>query len=200
MTVFPGLSYQEGKFPQWGFLCAKVEDEQAALHSKFKLLLEKAVCDSVFANWPRGEFAHEDVKSWYRVYLKGLYSWIQGSLEAVLMEKHNIIFQDHRVIYTFSVPTTWSPEGSTVSLFRKLIHEAGFGKLPNHSFRIGLTEAEAAAVSTMMDPTSGDYVPEFHVGPFICSTAVYTTRINSLWIGRRRCHYSRYGRGNNGML
>jgi hypothetical protein len=54
-------------------------------------------------------------------------------------------WNDARIEFIFSVPTTWKPH-PTVERFRSITEKAGFGKSPNHTSSIGLTEAEAAAV------------------------------------------------------
>lgn len=56
-------------------------------------------------------------------------------------------WEDAKIEYIFSVPTTWRPL-PTVERFRNIISAAGFGSNPNHKAEIGLTEAEAAAVHT----------------------------------------------------
>lgn len=55
-------------------------------------------------------------------------------------------WEDAKIEFVFSVPTTWKP--TTVERFRKIILAAGFGSSANHTASIGLTEAEAAAVHT----------------------------------------------------
>jgi hypothetical protein len=59
-------------------------------------------------------------------------------------------WEDARVEFIFSVPTTWKVN-PTVERFRKIISMAGFGRHPTHTAVIGLTEAEAAAVHTAKD-------------------------------------------------
>ncbi|KAJ4365462.1 hypothetical protein N0V95_000397 [Ascochyta clinopodiicola] len=56
-------------------------------------------------------------------------------------------WEDAKIEYIFSVPTTWRPL-PTVERFRKIIAAAGFAAHPKHTATIGLTEAEAAAVHT----------------------------------------------------
>ena len=54
-----------------------------------------------------------------------------------------------KVEFTFSTPTTWVAPVS--QCFRSLVLKAGFGQHDTHSVILGLTEAEAAAVSAAND-------------------------------------------------
>ena len=47
------------------------------------------------------------------------------------------------------MPTTWAPR--TIERFRSVILSAGYNRYPSHSIEVGLTEPEAAAVSTSVE-------------------------------------------------
>jgi hypothetical protein len=79
----------------------------------------------------------------YTDYFQYLYRTIEARLKGELASR----WEDAKIEFIFSVPTTWKPI-PTVERFRKVISLAGFGAHPNHSATIGLTEAEAAAVHT----------------------------------------------------
>ena len=79
----------------------------------------------------------------YTDYFQYLYRTIEARLKGELASR----WEDAKIEYIFSVPTTWRPL-PTVERFRKIIIAAGFGSFPNHKATIGLTEAEAAAVHT----------------------------------------------------
>jgi hypothetical protein len=79
----------------------------------------------------------------YTNYFQFLYRTIEARLKSELASR----WEDAKIEYIFSVPTTWKP-APTVERFRKIIAAAGFGLYPNHTATIGLTEAEAAAVHT----------------------------------------------------
>jgi hypothetical protein len=79
----------------------------------------------------------------YTDYFQFLYRTIEARLKGELAST----WEDAKIEYIFSVPTTWRPL-PTVERFRKIIVAAGFGSNPNHKANIGLTEAEAAAVHT----------------------------------------------------
>ena len=79
----------------------------------------------------------------YTDYFQYLYRTIEARLKGELASR----WEDAKIEYIFSVPTTWRPI-PTVERFRKIIAAAGFGSYPNHKATIGLTEAEAAAVHT----------------------------------------------------
>ena len=77
----------------------------------------------------------------YQDYFVFLYQYIESKLQMELPSR----WEDARIEFIFSVPTTWKPH-PTVERFRSITARAGFGRYPNHKSTIGLTEAEAAAV------------------------------------------------------
>lgn len=79
----------------------------------------------------------------YTDYFGFLYKTVEARLKGEIASR----WEDAKIEYIFSVPTTWNPL-PTVERFRKIIAAAGFGAFPNHTVTIGLTEAEAAAVHT----------------------------------------------------
>lgn len=79
----------------------------------------------------------------YTDYFQYLYRTIEARLKGELAST----WEDAKIEFIFSVPTTWRPL-PTVERFRKIIAAAGFGSFPRHKAAIGLTEAEAAAVHT----------------------------------------------------
>lgn len=79
----------------------------------------------------------------YIDYFQFLYRTIEMRLKGELAST----WEDAKIEYIFSVPTTWKPL-PTVERFRKIVAAAGFGACFNHRATIGLTEAEAAAVHT----------------------------------------------------
>lgn len=90
-----------------------------------------------------------DVERWYEDYLRSLYEWIEFSLSPQL---HRTTWHNAKVEFIFSVPTTWNP--LIVEKFRAIAAKAGYGKVWNHSLKIGLTEAEAAAVHTSIEASA----------------------------------------------
>lgn len=78
----------------------------------------------------------------YCDFFRFLYQTIQQKLQGEVANR----WEDASIEFIFSVPTTWKP--LTVERFRSTFERAGFGKHPNHTANIGLTEAEAAAVHT----------------------------------------------------
>ncbi|KAF2489449.1 hypothetical protein BU16DRAFT_472014 [Lophium mytilinum] len=83
----------------------------------------------------------EEVEKLFCDYFKFLYQHIRSKLQNEIAAR----WEDARIDFIFSVPTTWAPN-PTVERFRKIIERAGFGQYPSHIASIGLTEAEAAAV------------------------------------------------------
>ena len=89
--------------------------------------------------------SHQDVRKFYRDFLRKLCSYIEEQLED---QVGRTTWRKARIEFSFSVPTTWTSVGVTKD-FEKLAREAGFGAAgPAHSVSVGLTEAEAAAVYT----------------------------------------------------
>lgn len=83
-----------------------------------------------------------EVEKWYEDYLRRLYQYIAFKLGP---ELSGASWEEARIEFIFSVPTTWAPN-PTVENFRSIVDRAGFGRAFHHSVTIGLTEAEAAAV------------------------------------------------------
>ena len=88
----------------------------------------------------------KEVEKWYEDYLRLLYRHIEFKLAS---EIQGAAWQDARIEFIFSVPTTWNPE--VVETYRIIAQRAGFGGWPSHQVTIGLTEAEAAAVHTSIE-------------------------------------------------
>ena len=106
------------------------------------------------------------VKGWFIDFLRALRIWIEEKLQE---ECPSTPLASTTIDYMFSVPTTWSPE--VVSSYRKIIEEAGYSSAPGHKARIGLTEADAAAVYTSLYHTrEGAKVPtKFSVCFTLCT-------------------------------
>jgi hypothetical protein len=135
----------------WGFLADTVTAQTAENvdHREwFKTLLDDAQLRQAQsqphqAGVPR---SMEEVERWYTDYFRYLNQYIESSLLGELASR----WDDARIEFIFSVPTTWKPH-PTVERFRSTVERAGFGRSPNHKIVIGLTEAEAAAVHTARD-------------------------------------------------
>ena len=85
------------------------------------------------------------VEGWFTDFLRELRIWIEPKLQE---ECPGTPLASTTIDYMFSIPTTWPSE--VVSSYRKLIKEAGYSSAPGHKARIGLTEADAAAVYTSL--------------------------------------------------
>lgn len=84
----------------------------------------------------------QEVEKWYEDYLRKMYEYLSFKLGG---ELSGTTWEQARVEFIFSVPTTWPPI-PVVENFRRLATLAGFGSIETHTVSIGLTEAEAAAV------------------------------------------------------
>jgi hypothetical protein len=132
----------------WGFLTNQEDNSNPSIsfHEWFKIYLDPQDYNKAraadAAAVPR---SHQDVRKFYRDFLRKLCSYIEEQLED---QVGRTTWRKANIEFSFSVPTTWTAVGVTKD-FEKLAREAGFGAAgPAHSVTVGLTEAEAAAVYT----------------------------------------------------
>jgi hypothetical protein len=129
----------------WGYL-TNLEDHsnpRTSFHEWFKIYLDRNEYNKAREIDPAAvPKSHQDVRKFYRDFLRKLCSYIEEQLEDLVNT-----WRTARIEFSFSVPTTWTAVGVTKD-FEKLVREAGFGEGPAHSVSVGLTEAEAAAVYT----------------------------------------------------
>ncbi|KAJ4019561.1 hypothetical protein NW766_003296 [Fusarium irregulare] len=151
----------------WGFQCRHLaEDEKWKL---FKLLLDptvhqeqldqKAIATGKSKNEKEnGSWIPEEMKQVRKIvvqYLTQIYIHISQTIPQLIesdsfsQELRDKSWDSMKVEFTFSTPTTWAAPVS--QCFRSLVLKAGFGKHNTHSVILGLTEAEAAAVSAAND-------------------------------------------------
>ncbi|KAH0545359.1 hypothetical protein FGG08_000500 [Glutinoglossum americanum] len=140
------VTYTDNSVSSWGFLCQSDDDYLPNKQTRqwFKLFLDPRVLRD-FSNQPDvPRIAAEDVKRWYLDFLQKLYQHI----ETTMLSKVRRAVWMGEVEFIFSVPTTWTRQGM-IEDYKDIIRRAGFGEGGNsHTVDIGLTEAEAAAVST----------------------------------------------------
>ena len=148
----------------WGFLAETAQETSGAGHESrewFKIMLDEGLLEQMRqgAIDPSKVPQIHEVERWYVLipssqlieidrfrytdYFQLLYRTIEARLKGELANR----WEDAKIEFIFSVPTTWRPI-PTVGRFRKIVSSAGFGSSPNHTASIGLTEAEAAAVHT----------------------------------------------------
>ena len=119
----------------WGFLCDQ-EREDADTKDFFKLHLDPQYQDER-PDAPK----LEDARRWFQDYLSCLHNHIEETFSNSFPR-----WRAQNTEFLFSVPTTWK-NPSMIAETERLIKRAGFGgDGPNHRVKIGLTEAEAAAV------------------------------------------------------
>ena len=119
----------------WGFLCEQ-ESEDLDVVSCFKLHLDPAFMDRR-PDAPK----LEDARKWFQDYLYCLHDHIRETFSNISPR-----WGSQKTEFIFSVPTTWK-NPSMIAETERLVRRAGFGTDgPDHRTRIGLTEAEAAAV------------------------------------------------------
>ena len=157
MLVYPSGNDQSPC--SWGFL-SETTAEQNAEDKEYREWF-KTFLDPIYFNEKQAENSADtpksiaDVEKWYEDYLRLLYRHIKFKLSGELSRTS---WQDARIEFLFSVPTTWKPE--TVENAKAIALRAGFGSGQNHSVIMGLTEAEAAAVHTSIE-ASGIFAVRF---------------------------------------
>jgi len=167
------LYYTNSSKTLWGFLCDGREyDSQRK--EWFKTYLDPVKLKKFCDNSPTEAFQMDEVREWYKEYLRNLYEHIRVTVKRT----HNQ-WERLAINFVFSVPTTWSSL-SIPKNFEELIRQAGFadGGL-EHTVEIGLTEPQAAAVYTLRDSSR-----QFSVGDVIlvCDAGGGTTDIALLQI------------------
>lgn len=144
------LIYPQGSSAptSWGFLAETAQEVSGAGHESrewFKIMLDEHLLEQMRqkSSDPLKVPQIHEVEKWYTDYFQLLYRTIEARLKGELASR----WEDAKIEFIFSVPTTWKPI-PTVERFRKIIALAGFGAHPTHVATVGLTEAEAAAVHT----------------------------------------------------
>lgn len=129
----------------WGFQCDALDQsdyENPIRQQYFKLWLDRAHLKEVFPDSDGP--THADVKKWFTDFLNRLYTHIKQEFS------HGPYKEEWRkkVEFVFSVPTTWKSQ-YVFKAFKECIEKAGFTRGgTKHTYSIGLTEAEAAAIYT----------------------------------------------------
>ncbi|KAI4705843.1 hypothetical protein J4E81_000728 [Alternaria sp. BMP 2799] len=130
----------------WGFLsetAAETAADDKEYKEWFKTCLDPEKLRRKQMEDPEGAPENlQEVEKWYGDYLRKMYEYLSFKLGG---ELSGIGWEEARIEFIFSVPTTWAPI-PTVENFKRLVKEAGYGTHPHHEVAIGLTEAEAAAV------------------------------------------------------
>jgi len=143
VVVYPSSSTQPSS---WGFLSetvAETTSEDKEYKEWFKTCLDPDRLRNKQLEDPEGAPACiEDVEKWYGDYLKKMFEYLSFKLGG---ELSGTTWEDARIEFIFSVPTTWAPV-PTVENFKRIVAASGYGSCPTHTVSIGLTEAEAAAV------------------------------------------------------
>jgi hypothetical protein len=117
-----------------------------AVKELFKFYLDKPnLVDSFKKNPEAAPGTSRDVMTWYTDFLTALYVHIVAHLKD---PPWCVDLNSTKVEFIFSLPTSW--KGKVVEDFEEIVKEAGFGTEGNCSVDIGLTEGEAAAVSTAL--------------------------------------------------
>ncbi|KAF2827017.1 hypothetical protein CC86DRAFT_350249 [Ophiobolus disseminans] len=148
VVVYPTGSREPSS---WGFLSETMSEQIAddkEYKEWFKTCLDPEKLRLKQQEDPEGAPASlQEVERWYGDYLKRMYEYLAFKLGG---ELSGVTWEDARVEFIFSVPTTWAPV-PTVENFKRIVKTAGFGSHRNHSLIIGLTEAEAAAVHASIE-------------------------------------------------
>ncbi len=128
-----GYSKETGELRNWGFETV-FGDDTINVREQFKLTLDAEYEDG------RGWSCH-DARKWYFDYLRCLHREIENYFDASIPN-----WRTMKVEYSFSTPTTWNNPAMIASI-QGLMETAGFASPSGQqSVRMGLTEAEAAAI------------------------------------------------------
>ncbi|KAF2646542.1 hypothetical protein P280DRAFT_464746 [Massarina eburnea CBS 473.64] len=143
VIVYP---YDDPTPSSWGFLSENTA-EGTARDKEYKEWFKTCLDPERLAEKQREDpedapESIEEVEKCYGDYLRKMYSYLDFKLGG---ELSGTTWENARIEFIFSVPTTWPPI-PVVESFRRIIKDSGFGTHPNHVVSIGLTEAEAAAV------------------------------------------------------
>ena len=135
----------------WGFLsetATETTSEDKEYKEWFKTCLDADKLRQKQLEDPEGAPVNlQEVERWYCDYLRKMYDYLKFKLGG---ELSGVTWEDARIEFIFSVPTTWAPV-PTVENFKRIVRDAGFGSQTKHSVNIGLTEAEAAAVHVSIE-------------------------------------------------
>ena len=134
--VTSALTYNRGgqDVASWGFLVDLASNDPDT-YDMFKLNLDPAYADP--SPYP---ISVSQARACLRDYLHCVRDYVERTLAESIPH-----FEEKNVEYIFSTPTTWTSP-SMISDIERSLGEAGFGNGPSRRIRMGLTEAEAAAV------------------------------------------------------
>jgi hypothetical protein len=148
VVVYPTGSREPSS---WGFLSETIAEttaEDKEYKEWFKICLDPEKLRIRQREDPEGAPASlQEVERWYGDYLRKMYEYLSMKLGT---ELSGVGWEEARIEFIFSVPTTWAPI-PTVENFKRIARESGFGIHHGHSLTIGLTEAEAAAVHVSIE-------------------------------------------------
>ncbi|SPJ84068.1 related to hsp70 protein [Fusarium torulosum] len=132
----------------WGFICAEDDGVPGKVRREcFKIFLDDATLAAVrqqgLVNTPRSTV---EARRFVTDYLGKIYMHVKETVESEMGRRS---WKDKTVTFLFSVPTTWESL-DIINVFKGCIRDAGFesGGV-DHSALVDLTEAEAAAVTTL---------------------------------------------------
>lgn len=139
---------QWGNVTRWGIQCEIDNGTPDEVQECFKIFLDQSTTDEASRQeGPNLPANIANARSLTTDYLRQIYQYT-----ANIIQQKTGRWQDKRVEFIFSTPTTWT--GATANVFLKAIREAGFGSEnpEKHSATLELTEAEAAAVQVVGNP------------------------------------------------
>jgi hypothetical protein len=140
----------DGTLSSWGFLCETDDDYGKTRREFFKIFMDPdtlaAAQHQGLANAPH---TTDEAQRFVVDYLRQIYAYVKDHVETQTGRKHFGGWKDMAVEFLFSVPTTWTSH-EIINTFKAVIKNAGFGvEGPRHNAQVDLTEAEAAAVTTL---------------------------------------------------
>ena len=158
------VAYQLGSrnVASWGFL-TDVEANDANIFDLFKLYL-----DPSFKDQSERPISAIQARACFRDYLRCVRKYVEQMFEETIP-----YFDEKHVEYVFSTPTTWTSP-AMIHQIENSLKEAGFADGHRRRIKMGLTEAEAAAVyASKQSHRMGEVI-------LVCDAGGGTTDLNIL--------------------
>ncbi|PHH83882.1 hypothetical protein CDD83_2874 [Cordyceps sp. RAO-2017] len=144
----------DGSISSWGFQCADDDERDGGKRWRdlFKVFLDdSAIATAQQQGLAKAPSSTAEARRYTTDFLRRVYGHVKETVERQMgLRRHaGGSWADLAVLFLFSVPTTWT-RMETINVFKDLVRDAGFGaEALRHEARVDLTEAEAAAVTTL---------------------------------------------------
>ncbi|OAL39967.1 hypothetical protein AYO20_00880 [Fonsecaea nubica] len=145
------LAYRNGELLSWGFPAIReTDDHDTQIFDAFKEFLDPRVLRSASSLWKGSRRVPEDPDHARKLcldFLRMLYAHIEEGFAGMVHGWHH-----KEIEFIFAIPSAW--DVNMMQTFDALVDKAGFGRAgPGHSCQLGITEAEATAISALSHST-----------------------------------------------